>query len=163
MKDIHRFLGIYIYKAIAAVTHYRLTLNFNNTFTIDYWRDFGGKWILTANGVFKIVEQEIELLFENKNNDLANEFSILKIGEINAGLDLVLFVNNKDENYFLKQAYPKYLLCISINDDGNNFANSLTTGMKYLCVDFNKEKNIYTILNNNNKQGNYPASIFDKL
>ncbi len=69
--------------------------------------------------------------------------------------------SGKWNKLFIKEEFPKVILCLKNVLSKNIFSNSLTIGNKYVATSLTNGK--IRVLNDNGKFGNYPKELFENL
>lgn len=165
-KNENNLFGLYFFQSEYS-SPMKLFLNLNFEYMIIQRFGIGNQWRLIKKGIYKVEDQKIFLNIKRYDFHKMNEMTTEKL-EFGEKVTTVLktpeteFKNSgKRDKFFIKEEFPKVILCLKNALSKNMFSNSLTIGNKYVATSLTDGK--IRILNDNGKFGNYPKELFENL
>lgn len=146
-------VGAFRYRGIAAVTYHRLTFALDGQFTLDDWRDLGGRWDEIMRGEYVVEGDVVRLASRKSPRRSAVDVSPLGIRKLDRNIVLVpqRYLPEFDKTngagdarrielgqtfacgfcLFKKDPLPRAVVC----GDPSVYGHALTRGKHYLVVE----------------------------
>lgn len=167
LRNENLVFGTYKYCSRANYPPQELFLNINEKYFLINKHGVGQSWYISENSSFELNNHEVKL--NDINNHYYNFSEMNLVTDKHNNSDKKILTNSKSklpiakelDEVFIKNEFPKIILCSKISFLNNIFSNSITLNNRYVAVS-NNDLSI-NILNDKGRFRSYPKELFEEF